>query len=79
MPSDGCPYPSTLGPDKVSGYDVLRALDIDGIHYGTYGKLETQSRRSRARLISTCCKLGSWSASRHSTESREEKQACFER
>lgn len=34
----GCPYPSTIGPDKVSGYDVLRNLDIDGIHHGTYGK-----------------------------------------
>lgn len=46
--ADGCPYPSTIGPDEVSGYDVLRALDIDGIHYGTYGKSELESLESRS-------------------------------
>lgn len=32
----GCPYPSSVGPGMVSGYDVLSSLDIGGISYGTY-------------------------------------------
>lgn len=39
----GCPYPSSVGPGMVSGYDVLSSLDIGGISYGTYGKRITIS------------------------------------
>jgi hypothetical protein len=34
--ASGCPYPSSLGPGMVSGYDVLNDLDIGGISYGAY-------------------------------------------
>lgn len=36
--NDFCPYPSSIGKNKLSGQDVLVALGIDGISYGEYGE-----------------------------------------
>lgn len=40
----GCPYPSSSGPNMVSGQDVLNSLDIGGISYGAWGEQIIQSR-----------------------------------
>lgn len=45
---DFCPYPSTLGIDRVSGEDVLRALDMGGTSYWLYC----------AYLFTTACAFG---------------------
>ncbi|GHJ89438.1 hypothetical protein NliqN6_5840 [Naganishia liquefaciens] len=34
--ASGCPYPSSIGPGMVSGYDVLDDLGIGGINYGAW-------------------------------------------
>ncbi|KAJ9095315.1 hypothetical protein QFC21_005681 [Naganishia friedmannii] len=35
--ASGCPYASSTGSGMVSGYDVLNALNIEGIKYGAWG------------------------------------------
>lgn len=52
--SAGCPYPSSIGQDEVSGYDVLRNLHIAGIDYGSYGRPgNAKSRIRQAELVFT--------------------------
>jgi hypothetical protein len=34
----GCPYPSSVGPDRLLGQDVLDALKIGNISYGAWGE-----------------------------------------
>jgi hypothetical protein len=36
--TSGCPYASSTGSWMVSGYDVLRELNIDEINHGAWGK-----------------------------------------
>ena len=48
--ASGCPYPSSIGPGMVSGYDVLDDLGIGGINYGAWCKLMPRNDSPRPML-----------------------------